>query len=88
MPPLAETVPGYEASAIIGICTPKNTPKEIVDLLNREINAGLANPQMRARLSALSADPLPTTVEEFTKLVAEEIDKWANVVKSARIKPE
>jgi tripartite-type tricarboxylate transporter receptor subunit TctC len=88
IPTVAEFVPGYEASAMGGIAVPRNTPGTIVDRLNSEINAGLADPKMKARFAGLGALTLMQSPEEFTKLVADESEKWAKVVKFAGIKPE
>jgi tripartite-type tricarboxylate transporter receptor subunit TctC len=85
---VAEFVPGYEASNWQGIGAPKATPAEIVEKLNREINAGLADPRMKARLADLGGTVLPGSPSDFGKLIAEEIEKWAKVVKVAGIKPE
>ena len=86
--PWANFVPGYEASAWYGIGAPKNTPAEIVDKLNKEINAGLADPKMKARLADLGGTALPGSPADFGKLIAEETEKWAKVVKFAGIKVE
>ena len=87
-PTLSEFVPGYEASFWTGIGAPKNTPAEIVDKLNKEINAALADPKTKARLAAWGATALPGSPADFAKLIAEETDKWASVVKFASIKVE
>jgi tripartite-type tricarboxylate transporter receptor subunit TctC len=87
IPTVADFVPGYEASAVIGMAAPKNTPVEIVDKLNKEINAGLADPTLKARLAHLSASPLIGSASEFGKLIADETEKWGKVVKFAGIKP-
>ena len=81
VPAMDEFLPGYEASIWFGIGAPKNTPAELIDKLNEEINAGLADPQMRARLAALGSTPMPMSPAEFGKLVAAETAKWAKVVK-------
>jgi tripartite-type tricarboxylate transporter receptor subunit TctC len=81
VPAVAEFVPGYEASIWFGIGAPSKTPAEIVEKLNKEINAGLADPQVKARLATLGNTPMPMTPAEFGKLVVEETDKWAKVVK-------
>jgi tripartite-type tricarboxylate transporter receptor subunit TctC len=86
VPTLAEFVPDYEVSAFIGIAAPKNTPSDIVDKLNREINAGLADPTIKARFAELGGAPLVLSPAEFSKLVADEIGKWAKVIRAARIK--
>jgi tripartite-type tricarboxylate transporter receptor subunit TctC len=85
---VAEFVPDYEASVWAGIGAPKNTPAEIVEKLNREINAGLADPKLRARLADLGGTVLAGSPADFGKLIAEETEKWAKVIKSAGIKPE
>jgi tripartite-type tricarboxylate transporter receptor subunit TctC len=88
IPTVGEFMPGYEASAWFGIGAPKNTPTEIVDKLNREINAALADLNMKARLADLGGTALAGSPADFGKLIAEEIEKWAKVIKSAGIKPE
>jgi tripartite-type tricarboxylate transporter receptor subunit TctC len=87
IPTVAEFVPGYEASGWLGIGAPKNTPAEIVDRLNREINAGLADPKMKAKLADLGGAALPGSSADFGKFIADETEKWAKVVKFAGIKP-
>jgi tripartite-type tricarboxylate transporter receptor subunit TctC len=84
---MSEFVPGYEASTY-GIGAPKNTPAEIVQKLNREINAALADPKMKARLADLGGVPMSMTPAEFGKFIADETEKWAKVVKFAGIKAE
>jgi tripartite-type tricarboxylate transporter receptor subunit TctC len=81
VPTVAETVPGYEASAIFGVGVPAGTPAEIVEKLNKEINAGLADPGIRARFAELGAAALVTTPRQFAATVAAETEKWAKVVK-------
>jgi len=88
IPTVGDSVPGYEASAWQGIGAPKNTPAEIVDKLNKEINAGLADSKMKARFADLGAVPIPMTPAEFGKFIAEETEKYAKVIKFAGIKPE
>jgi tripartite-type tricarboxylate transporter receptor subunit TctC len=88
VPTLAEFVPGYEASALFGIGAPKNPPAEIVDKLNREINAALADSKMRTRLADLGGMMLAGSPADFGKLIAEETEKWAKVVKFSGAKPE
>ena len=83
VPTVAETVPGYEASALFGMGAPKNTPKEIIEKLNKEINAVLAEPAIKARLIELGGEPLISTPEAFGKMVVAETDKWEKVVKAA-----
>ena len=87
VPPIAQFVPGYEANIWHGIAAPKNMPAEIVDKVNREINAVLADPAIKAKLANLGAEPMPMTPAEFAKFIGEQVDKWAKVVKFAGIKP-
>jgi len=88
IPTVNDFVSGYEASAVSGLGAPRNTPAEIIDTLNKEINAALADPNMKARLADLGGVALPGSPAEFGKLVADETEKWAKVVKFANIKPE
>ena len=88
IPTVAEFVPGYEASNWFGVGAPKATPAEIVEKLNEEINAGLADPKIKARLAELGAVVLAGSPADFGKLIAEDTEKWAKVIKSAGIKPE
>ena len=88
IPTVAEFVPGYEASGWVGIGAPKNTPIEIIEKLNREINAGLADPKIKARFADLGGTVLPGSPANFGKLVADETEKWAKVIKFAGIKAE
>lgn len=87
LPTVADFVPGYEASTWFGIGGPKNVPMEIIDKLNKEINAGLADPKLTARLAGLGGTVLGGSPADFGKLIAEETEKWAKVVKFASIKP-
>ena len=88
IPTVADFVPGYEASAVHGIGAPKNTPTEIVDRLNKGINAALADPKMVARLADLGLTVLPGSPADFGKLIAEETEKWGKVVKFSGAKPD
>ena len=88
LPTVADSVPGYETNQWYGICAPGNTPAEIVDKLNKEINAAIADPGMKARFAAIGGEPLPGSPAEFGKLIAEATEKWAKVVRAAGIKPE
>jgi tripartite-type tricarboxylate transporter receptor subunit TctC len=88
LPPVGDFVPGYEASALNGVGAPRDTPAEIVDKLNKEINAALADPKMKARLADLGGTVLPGSPADFGKLVVDETEKWAKVVKFAGVKPE
>ena len=86
VPTVGEFVPGYEGNAWFGIGAPKNTPKDIVDKLNSEINAGLADPKLKARLVDLGGVPMVLTPAEFGKFIADETEKWGKVVKFAGLK--
>jgi tripartite-type tricarboxylate transporter receptor subunit TctC len=88
IPTIAEFMPGYEASGWQGIGAPKNTPTDIVNRLNEEINAGLADPKVKSRLADLGGTPFVESPAEFGKLVADEIEKWGKVIRAANIKPE
>jgi tripartite-type tricarboxylate transporter receptor subunit TctC len=88
VPTLGEFVRGYEVSGYYGLGAPRNTPAAIVDKLNREINAALADPKMTARLADLGGRPLPGTPADFGKLIADETEKWAKVIRAANIKAQ
>jgi tripartite-type tricarboxylate transporter receptor subunit TctC len=88
VPTVGEFVRGYEASQWYGIGAPKGTPADVIAKLNSEINAALADPKLKARLTDLGADLAPTTPAEFGKLIADETEKWGKVVRAANIKPE
>jgi tripartite-type tricarboxylate transporter receptor subunit TctC len=88
LPTIGNFVPGYEASTWNGVVAPRNTPTEIVDFLNKQINAGLNDPTMRARLADLGAMTLPGSPADLGKLLAAETEKWAKVIKFAGIKAE
>jgi tripartite-type tricarboxylate transporter receptor subunit TctC len=88
IPVMSEFVPGYEATFWTGIGAPKNTPPEIVDKLNKEINAALADPKMKARLTELGVAALPGSPADFGKLIASETEKWGKVIRAANIKAE
>ena len=88
VPTMAEFVPGYEASTWYGVGAPKGTSTEIIEKLNREINAVVDEPNMKARLAGLGLQPMSLTSTEFGKFIADEIEKWAKVIKAANIKPE
>jgi tripartite-type tricarboxylate transporter receptor subunit TctC len=88
VPAVGEFVAGYEASGWYGIGVPKNTPAEIVAMLNSEINAGLADPKMRARLADFGGAGIPMAAAEFGKLIADETEKWGKVVRLANIKAD
>ena len=88
VPTVGEFIPGYEADAWNGIGAPANTPSDIIEKLNKEINAALAEPAIRVRLAELGSKPLSMTPSEFGKFIAVEIEKWAKVIKAAGIKAE
>ncbi len=88
IPTVAEAVPGYEASAWQGVGAPKGTPSEIVDLLNKQINAALADEKIKQRLIDLGAVPIPMSSADFAKMIAVETEKFAKVIKFANIKVE
>jgi tripartite-type tricarboxylate transporter receptor subunit TctC len=88
LPTVGDFVPGYESSQWYGMGAPRNTPAEIIDSLNREINAGLADPKMKARFADIGGEVLGGSPSEFGKFIAEETEKWGKVVKFAGLKPE
>jgi len=85
---MGDYVPGYEASALYGIGAPKNTPAGIINILNREINAGLNDPKLKARLAGLGSSILADSPSNFGRLIAEESEKWSKVVKFAGIRAD
>jgi tripartite-type tricarboxylate transporter receptor subunit TctC len=88
VPTVSETVPGFEASQWYGVGAPKNTPAGIVDQLNREINAALADANMKARIADLGCSGLPGSPAEFGQLIAADTEKWAKVIRAANIKAD
>ena len=88
VPTVGQFVPGYEASGWQGVCAPKGMPPDIVDKLNREINAGLADADFKAKLAKLGGQPLPGTPADWGKFIASETDKWGKVVREAGVKAE
>lgn len=88
IPTVSEFLPGFEAGDWLGVGAPRNTPTEIVDRLNREITAGVADPKIKARFAELGGTALALTPAEFGKLLADETGKWAKVIRTANIKPE
>jgi tripartite-type tricarboxylate transporter receptor subunit TctC len=88
IPPLDESVPGFEASAVTGIGVPKGTPPEIIATLNKTVNAAFADPAMKAKLSDTGGTPLSGSAADFAKLLAAETEKWGKVVKAAGVKVE
>jgi len=88
IPTVADFVPGFEASQLYGVVAPRNTPAAVVDKLNREINATLADPNIKARLADLGGTVLAGSPADFGKLIADETEKWGRVIRTANIKPE
>jgi tripartite-type tricarboxylate transporter receptor subunit TctC len=88
VPTIGDFVPGYEVNIWTGVGAPRATPKEIVEKLNGEINAGLADPKIRTRLAELGSVPMPLSPMEFGKLLADDTEKWTKVIRAANIKPE
>jgi tripartite-type tricarboxylate transporter receptor subunit TctC len=88
VPTVGDFVPGYEAIHWYGLGAPRRTPVEIIDKLNKEINAGLADPNIKARLANLGGTVLALSLADFGKLIADETEKWGNVIRAANIKPE
>jgi tripartite-type tricarboxylate transporter receptor subunit TctC len=87
IPTVADSIPGFEASSWYGVGAPKDTPAEIIDTLNREINAAFTDPKMKARLADLGSIALPGSPTDFGKFVAEETEKWGKVIRAENIKP-
>jgi tripartite-type tricarboxylate transporter receptor subunit TctC len=88
IPTMGQFLPGYEADIWMGVGAPRNTPAEIVERLNKEINAGLADPKVRSQLGNLTATPLSGSAADFVKLIAEETEKWGKVIRAANITSE
>jgi len=88
IPTMADFLPGYEATAWLGLVAPKNTPAEIAEKLNKEINTALADPRTKARFAELGLTVLPGSRADFEKLIANDIEKWAKVIKFAGAKPD
>ena len=88
VPTMGEFVPGFEATTWLGLGAPKNTPTEIVQKLNIEINASLADPKMKARIGELGAAVFPGSAGDFEKHIADETEKWGKVIRAANIKAE
>ena len=85
---MGEFVPGYDATGWYGVGAPKRTPADIVDKLNREVNAGLADTKLKARLADVGVKPSPLTPAEFGKLIADDTKKWGKMIRDATIKAE
>ncbi len=88
VPTVGEFVPGYEVSSWYGLCARAGTPAEVIGRINKEVNAALADPKMKARLAELGGVPMPGPPADFGKLIADETEKWAKVIRAANIKPE
>jgi tripartite-type tricarboxylate transporter receptor subunit TctC len=88
LPTVGEFVPGYEITAWFGVGAPQGTPAEVMDKINTEITTGLADPKMKARLADFADVPMPMTPTEFGKLIADETEKWRNVIRVLNIKAE
>jgi tripartite-type tricarboxylate transporter receptor subunit TctC len=88
IPTVSEFLPGYEASVWVGLGAPETTPTEIVEKLNKEVNAGLADPKIKARLAYLGGDVLVHSPADFGKLIAQETEKWGKMIRAAGIKGE
>ena len=88
VPVVSETVPGYEASAWFGMGAPKNTPVEIIERLNTEVNASIADPKFQARLANLGGAVLAGSPADFGKLIADETEKWGKVIRATNIKAD
>ena len=88
VPSIGDVVPGFAVTGWLGVGAPKGTPAEIVERLNREVNAALVDPAVKARMADLGSEPLPGSVADFARLVAEETEKWAKVVKFAGLKAD
>jgi len=88
VPPIGDFVPGYEAISWDGIGAPANTPPEIVEILNKEVNAALADAAFRGRLAALSLEPFAISASDLGKFIVEYTNKWSKVIRAAGIKAE
>jgi tripartite-type tricarboxylate transporter receptor subunit TctC len=88
IPTVGDFLPGFEAGVWFGVGAPKNTPAEIIDKLNKEINAGLADPKIKERLAQLGGTGLAGSPDDYGKFIADETEKWAKVIRAANIKPE
>jgi tripartite-type tricarboxylate transporter receptor subunit TctC len=87
IPTIGELLPGFEASQWVGLSAPRATPTEIIDRLNKEINAGLADPKLKARFADLGGTSLAGSPADFAKLIADDTEKWRKVIKFSGAKP-
>jgi tripartite-type tricarboxylate transporter receptor subunit TctC len=85
VPPIADVVPSYDATGWFGLGAPKGTPQPIIETLSKEVSAALADPAMQARFADLGAEPMPMGPTEFGKLIADDTEKWAKVIRTANI---
>ena len=88
VPPIADTLPGYDATGWFGLGAPKGTPAPIIETLRKAINDGIADAAMKAKFATLGAEPMPTTLDAFKKLIADDTEKWGKVVRTAGLKAE
>ena len=88
LPAVADFLPGYDGTGFFGIAAPRDTPRDVIDKLNREIMAGVADPRIKERLADLGCDPMPMTPADLSKLFASETERWATFIKAAGIRPE
>ena len=88
IPALSDTLPDYEASAWYGIGAPRNTPAELIERLNKEVNISIADPKFEARLANMAGTVLSGSPADFGKLISDETNKWAKVIQAANVKPE
>jgi tripartite-type tricarboxylate transporter receptor subunit TctC len=88
LPTVAEFLPGYEATLATGLAAPRGTPAEIIERINKEANAALADPRIKTQLADLGNAPLPGSPADFGSLIAAEVEKWAKVIRAANLKPE
>ena len=88
IPPIAQFVPGYNGVGWFGLGAPKGTPDAIVETLRKAVNDGIADPDMKAKFAKLGAEPMPTTLAEFKRLIVDETEKWGKVVRTADLKAE
>ena len=88
IPTMSDFIPGFEATGWVGLGAPKKTPAEIIEKLNKEINAGHIDPKINARLAELGSTPIVLSLADFTKFITDEVEKWARVIRAANIRVE